>query len=252
MDLGLTGRVAVVTGASRGIGRAIAATLAAEGSAVAVCARDPAGIARSVEELRAAGARAFGIAVDAGDPDALRRFVSDAAEALGPVDIAVANAGGNVEDSSAESWRKSFLIDLMHTVTLAEAVLPGMRARRRGAIVAMGSVVAIEDHSADATAYGAIKRAILYWTRSAARAEAQHGVRINAISPGMIEFPGGWWEHAREALPEVHAEMLARTPLGRPGTAEEVARIVAFLASDAASFVTGTNIVIDGGYLRSA
>jgi 3-oxoacyl-[acyl-carrier protein] reductase len=252
MDLGLRGKVALVTGASRGIGRAIAMTLAAEGCCVAIGARHPQGVEAALAALRAAGARAWGAPVDAGDPAALERFAEDAARAVGPIDIAVANAGGNVEDSSRESWRTSFAVDLMHTVTLAETVLPAMRARRQGAIVAMGSVIALEDHSPDATAYGAIKRAILYWTRSAARAEAPHGIRINAVSPGMIEFPGGWWEHARTALPETHAAMLARTPLGRPGAAEEVARVVAFLASDAASFVTGANVVIDGGYLRTA
>lgn len=252
MDLGLAGKVALVTGASRGIGRAIAELLAAEGCALAVCARDPAGVAATVAALRALGVEAYGEAVDAGEPEALRRFVARASATLGPFDIAVANAGGNVEDSSPASWRTSVAVDLMHTVTLAEAVLPAMRARRSGAIVAMGSVVALEDHGPDATAYGAMKRAILYWTRSAARAEAPHGIRINAVSPGMIEFPGGWWERARREHPEIHAAMLAGTPMGRPGSALEVARVVAFLASGAASFVTGANVVIDGGYVRGA
>ncbi len=243
------GRAALVTGGTRGIGRAIVETFAAEGCSVAFSARHRAGVEEAATALERQGAAVRGEVIDAGDHDALRAWVARTHAAFGRLDVVVANASALVETSTAEDWRRSFDIDLMHTVTLAESALPLLRDG--GSIIAVASMVALEDHGHELAAYGAMKAALLYYVRSLARHVAARGIRVNAVSPGVIKCPGGYWEMAERDLPELWRATLAASPTGRPGTAEEVARAVTFLASNAASFVTGANLLVDGGYTRA-
>ena len=241
--------VALVTGGTRGIGRAIVEAFAGAGYAVAFCARDPAGVATATAALRAQGIAADGRPLDAADHAALRQWVADTHARFGRLDAVVANASALVEACTVDDWRRSFEIDLLHTVTLAEAAAPLMRPK--GAIVAIASMVALEDHGYDLAAYGALKAAIVYYVRSLARHLAPRGIRVNAVSPGVIRCPGGYWELAERELPELWRATMAASPTGRPGTAGEVASTVLYLASDAASFVTGANLVVDGGFSRA-
>lgn len=244
-------RVAMVTGGTRGIGRAIVEALLDEGCAVAFCARNAADVAAAENELAAPGGSVVGRVLDAGDATGLRAWIAETHALFDRLDVVVANASALVERSTPEDWRRSFEVDLMHTVTLAESAVPLMRARG-GSIVAIASMVALEDHGHDLVAYGAMKAAILYYVRTLARSVAGDRIRVNAVSPGIIRCPGGYWEMAERDLPDLWQATMAASPMGRPGTPAEVARAVAYLASDAASFVTGANLVVDGAFTRAA
>ena len=241
--------VALVTGGSRGIGRAIVEAFGRSGHAVAFCARDPAGVVEAVAALAAEGILADWRTLDAADHAALRAWISDIHARHGRIDAVVANASALVEACTIEDWRRSFEVDLLHTVTLAETAAPLMG--ETGAIVAIASMVALEDHGFELAAYGAMKAAIVYYVRSLARRLAPRGIRVNAVSPGVIRCPGGYWEMTERELPELWRATMAASPTGRPGRAEEVARAVTYLCSAEASFVTGANLVVDGGYTRA-
>ena len=246
MDLGLKGRKAIITGGTRGIGRAIADLLAAEGCDIGICARNAAQVEEAVASLRKKGIKAVGSAVDVADGAALKAFIETTATALGGLDVLVANAsgalgGGNDEDS----WRRGFEVDIMGTVRSCEAALPFLEASGAGAIVAVGTVAAVEV-SGPRRAYSGIKAAIVPYIKSLAQNVAAKNVRCNVVSPGTIYFKGGVWNIAEERAPERYKAALARNPLGRMGTPEEVANAVAFLASPRASFITGANLVCDG------
>ncbi|MCU1355963.1 MAG: 3-ketoacyl-ACP reductase [Acidimicrobiales bacterium] len=245
MDLGLDGRRAIVIGGTRGIGRAIVERLIAEGCAVALCARNPDAVASFVAELSAGGAGVFGAAVDAGDHDALRAFVDEAATHLGGLDVFVMNAsgafgGGNDEDS----WRRGVEVDILGTVAGCEAAIPHLSASGSGAIVAVGTVSAIEAVGGR-RAYNSVKAAVIPYIKSIAR-ELAPAVRANVVSPGQVFFDGGVWDYVRQNVPERYDEAIASDPMGRMGEPREVADAVAFLASPRASFISGTNLLCDG------
>jgi 3-oxoacyl-[acyl-carrier protein] reductase len=245
VDLKLKGKKAIVTGGTRGIGRAIAELLAEEGADVAICARHREPIDEAVKALGRKGVKAWGDAVDVADSSALRHWVAAAAEALGGLDIFIANVSALAVAADEASWRKSFDIDVMGTVVGVEAALPLLEKSGAGAVVIIGSVAAVEV-TGPTRPYNAVKAALLPYMKSTAQNYARKHVRVNMVSPGTIYFKGGVWNIREEKQPELFKGALARNPMGRMGKPEEVADAVAFLASPRASFITGANLIIDG------
>jgi 3-oxoacyl-[acyl-carrier protein] reductase len=249
MDLGLKGLNAVVTGGTKGIGRAIAETLAAEGANVSICARNAAEVEQTVAALQARGVKAHGAAVDVADAAALAAWVEASAAAFGGLDIAVANVSALAIGQDEASWQKEFEVDMMGTVRLVNAAMPWLEKSKAAAIVAISSVSGREIDFA-AGPYGTFKAALIHYTQGLAYQLACRGIRANTVSPGNTYFPGGVWEQIRNGNPELYKQALALNPTGRMGTPQEMANGAVFLASPAASFITGTNLVIDGALTR--
>jgi 3-oxoacyl-[acyl-carrier protein] reductase len=248
MDLGLKGLRALVTGGTRGIGRAVVEALAAEGASVAFCARTP-GDATAAPVQVQHGGLVLGYVADVGDQAALREWVTTAAEALGGVDIVVANVSALAIPDSAENWQRSFEVDMMGTVGLVQAAMPYLERSPSASIVTIASVSGREIDFA-AGPYGTFKAAIIHYTQGLAFQLAGKGIRANSLSPGNTYFPGGVWEGIEQGNPSLFTAALELNPTGRMARPEEIARGVAFLASPAASFITGTNLVVDGALTR--
>lgn len=248
MDLKLKGRNAAVLGGTRGIGRAIAETLAAEGAHVALCARNAAQCAEAEAALKATGVRALGRAADIADPASLSAFVAEAAKALGGLHILVSNASALDIGNSAQSWKNGLQIDVLGAVTAFEAALPHLReaaaATGDAAAIFIASVSAAEARTAQA--YGAVKAALIHLAKGLARQHAGEKIRVNVVSPGTVYFKGGVWNMIEETMPEMYKSSLASNPTGRMGTPQEIADTAVFLASPRASFTTGANVIVDG------
>lgn len=249
MDLGLSGKRFLVTGGTRGIGRAVVEGLLAEGAAVAYCARTSQAVTEAQGELAAKGGVAFGSTVDVGDAEALSSWVFASAEALGGIDGVVANVSALAIPESPENWSSSFNVDLMGTVGLVDAALPHLQASGAGSIVTISSVSGREIDFA-AGPYGTFKAAIIHYTQGLAYQLAAKGVRANSVSPGNTYFPGGVWSSIEENDPALFSTALGLNPTGRMATPQEVANAVVFLSSSAASFITGTNLLVDGALTR--
>jgi 3-oxoacyl-[acyl-carrier protein] reductase len=249
MDLGLKGLKALVTGGSKGIGRAAAEILAAEGAHVAICARNGAEVAAAVESLRAKGVTAYGAAVDVADKAALEAWVADAAKALGGVDILVANVSALAVNDDEDAWKAGFATDMMHTVRLVNAAMPHLEASKAASICAVSSVSGRETDFTG-PAYGAFKAALVHYMHGLAVKLAPKMIRCNAVSPGNTYFDGGIWQNIEQNMPDLFKTALALNPTGRMATAEEIARGIVFLSSPASSFTTGTNLVIDGALTK--
>ena len=246
MDLQLTGRKALVTGASRGLGRAIAVELAREGCDLALCARGAEPLEALAKEL---GGTVYTQAVDVADEQAVTGFVETAAQELSGLDIVVSNVSAS-SVKGPDQWRISFQADLLAFVRIAEAAVPYLEQSDAAAIVAIGTTSAFDTlPPTSANSYAALKAAVIEHASGLGHALARKGIRVNTVSPGPIEFPGGDWDRLRQGRPEFYEGIRARIPLGRLGRAEEVARAVAFLASPAASFCTAVNLVVDGGFV---
>ncbi len=245
MDLGLKGKKAIVTGGTRGIGRAIADLLVEEGCHIAICARTAAQVEEAVARFRAKGVKAFGTAVDVADGDQLTRFVKSAAEALGGLDVFISNVGARGGTNDEVSWKRGFEIDVLGTVRGCEAAVPYLEASGGGAIVVVGSTAAVEVVG-QRRAYSGLKAAILPYLKSLARNLAAKKVRANAVSPGSVFFKGGTWDLMQQKNPDRYRQALERNPTGRMATPEEVANAVVFLASPRASFISGVNLICDG------
>lgn len=253
MDLQLAGKRALVTGASRGIGRAIAERLALEGANVAICARNAGAVEDTVKALESKGVKAWGKSVDVRDAASLRSWVENAATALGGIDILVANASALSFGLSIEAFQSAMDVDLIHTVTAVEAAMPYIELSRSGSIVAIGSIGGVEDselNSYTKVSYGAIKAALHFYIKSLARTVAPKGIRANVISPGSTFFDGGAWDRIKRQEPERFHDAVKMIPMGRMAQPEEIANVVVFTASPAASYVTGLNLVVDGAFTR--
>jgi 3-oxoacyl-[acyl-carrier protein] reductase len=254
MDLQLKGKKAIVTGGSRGIGRAIAETLAAEGAEVAICARGQTGVDEVVGALTAKGAKAFGAAVDIADGPALKRWITEAAERMGGLDVLVSNASALTRGAGEEDWKAMYDVDLMGAVRALEAARPFLEkagAENGDAAFIITSSVSAAEASAPG-AYGAIKAALIHFAKGVAREAAPRHLRCNVVSPGTVLFEGGVWGVTRERAPDFFKTMIARNPTGRMGAPEEIAAATVFLASPLSAFTTGINMVVDGGITQRA
>jgi 3-oxoacyl-[acyl-carrier protein] reductase len=249
MDLGLAGMKALVTGGTKGIGRAVAEHFAMEGADVAICARNGGEVAEAVAALAGRGVRATGRALNVADGPALTRWVEDAAAELGGIDIVVSNVSALAIGQDEASWQAEFATDMMGTVRAVNAAMPFLERSKAASIVVIASVSGREVDFA-AGPYGVFKAALIHYAKGLSFQLAAKHIRVNALSPGNTYFPGGVWEKIEHGNPALYQQALALNPTGRMGRPEEMARGVVFLASPAASFITGTNLVVDGALTR--
>jgi NAD(P)-dependent dehydrogenase (short-subunit alcohol dehydrogenase family) len=250
MDLQLRGKRAVITGGTKGIGRAIAEILTAEGADVAICARDEAGVQSALAALSKGGGKAIGNAVDVANGEAVRSWIDRMAAELGGPDIVVPNvsAGGGGR-TGLEAWRANFEIDILGTVNTVEASLPYLEKSGGGAIALISSTAAVEVFRVPQP-YNVMKAGLINYAKNLAYQYAPKNIRVNCVSPGPIFVEGGGWDRTRKANPDVYNTVLGQIPMGRMGTAAEVASAIAYLCCPLASFVTGANLIIDGGFTK--
>lgn len=244
MKLDLEGKNVLITGATKGIGRAIAEAFANEGANIGICARNKDEVAETVAAFNARGVKAVGAAADMADGDAVRGWVEDMAARLGGVDAYVNNVSALGTTTDRETWMRSIEIDILGLVAGCEAVLPHL-VERKGSLVMINTTGAVQVF-AKTTPYPVVKAGGLAYMKYLSFEYAHTGVRINAVSPGSIFFEGGVWDRRRIHEPERYQRMLDLNPMGRFGKPEEVANAVLFLSSGAASFISGTNLVVDG------
>jgi 3-oxoacyl-[acyl-carrier protein] reductase len=250
MDLGLKGKSVLVTGGSKGIGLAIAELFAAEGANVAICARNADEVALVVKALAAKGVKSWGEGIDVADPVALKGWIEGAAVQLGGIDCIVCNVSALAVGDTPETWEKSFRTDMMHTVNSVAAAKPYLEKSKSASIIIVASVSGFEVDFA-AGSYGAMKAALIHYSKGLSSQLIPMGIRVNVVSPGNTYFEGGIWQNIEQGMPDLFKTAMSLNPTGRMGTAQEVAAGVVFLASPVASRVSGTNLIIDGALTKA-
>jgi 3-oxoacyl-[acyl-carrier protein] reductase len=250
MDLGLKGKSVLVTGGSKGIGRAIAELFADEGANVAICARSADEVGNVVKALAAKGVKAWGKPIDVADPAPLKAWVEGAAAEFGGIDAIVCNVSALAVGDTPETWEKSFRTDMMHTVNSVAAAKPYLEQSKSASIIIVSSVSGFEVDFA-AGSYGAIKAALIHYSKGLSNQLIAKGIRVNVVSPGNTYFEGGIWHNIERGVPDLFKTAMSLNPTGRMGTAQEVAVGVVFLASPVASRVSGTNLIIDGALTKA-
>lgn len=251
MDLGLDGKVALVLGASRGIGRGIARSLAGEGAHVALCARGVADLEAAAGEVAAMGVRALPLVADVTEEGVAEELIGGTLDGLGGLDVVVGNVGGNrrgsFEELTDEDWREILELNFLAHVRVARRAVPVMKERGGGALIFTASIWGREAGGPDLAIYNSTKSALISMAKILARELAPHRIRVNTVAPGSIRFSGGSWDRRLKADPEGMAEWVdEHLPLGRFGRVEEVADVVTFLASERASLLTGACVPVDG------
>lgn len=246
MSMILANRRAIVAGGSRGIGRAIALAFAEAGAAISICARGADGLANAAAEFSRGGGTVHSAVCDLSSEEEINRYISEAAAALGGIDILVNNASGFGARDDELSWSTSMTVDVMAAVRASRAALPYLQTSDSGAIINISSISGLRA-STRTPAYGAAKAAIIHYTASQAAMLARHKIRVNCIAPGSIEFPGGVWDRRRQEEPALYERTLKGIPFQRMGRPEEIAAVATFLASPMASWMTGQIIAVDGG-----
>lgn len=251
MDLGLNGAKAVISGGSQGIGLAVAKALLAEGATVSIAARRAEGVDAALQELSELGT-AFGHTCDVADYDATVKWMQAAGEQMGGIDIVVHNAtASGLPDGGPDSWRRNFEIDVLGMVGMSEGALGFLEQSDRAALVQIASITGVEHHDVPISpSYGAMKAASIRHMAQRAQNWGAKGIRCNTVAPGPIYIEGGAWNRIKDNAAALYERDRDWHPSKRMGTAEEVARVVAFLASPAASWVSGTTVRVDGAFTR--
>lgn len=248
MDLGLKGKKVILTGGSRGIGRAALETFAEEGCDVAFFSRNAEQVRETVDSLSRHGGKVIGEAFDMSDLDGYAGWLKSAADRLGGCDIFVAGASASGSGATGD-WDTCYNVDVKGTVIGCETLAPYLEKSDSASIIIMSSTAGFETFIVP-QAFNALKGALVTYSKQLGQQLGPKGIRVNAVSPGPITFPGGNWEAIKAAAPELHQATEAQFALGRWGGPDEVAKTIVFLASPASSYTTGTNIVIDGGYTK--
>ena len=251
MDLGLNGKRAMILGGSRGLGWYTARLLADEGCSVALCARGADGVDRAIEALAQNSAgNHFGSAADLSDGEATRRFVRQGIAELGGLDLLIHSASGFDSVGDEDGWARSFQIDMMAGVRAVDEALPALKESDAASVTFIGSM-ASKYYFRRRNSYGAVKAAMRAYANELAQSFGRDGIRCNVVSPGATYFPGGEWDVVKQERPDFYRNVEKVIPLGRLGTGEEIARIIAFVASPAGMWINSTHVAADGGQVAA-
>jgi len=249
MDLGLKGKKVILSGGSRGLGRAALEHFAAEGADVAFFSRTPDQVAKAAKELEAHGGKVIAEALEvSADLSNYIDWLTRAAEALGGCDVFVHNISSSGAGGSGD-WDMTFNLDIKVAVSSFDTLTEHLAASDDGSVILMSSTAAIETFVRP-QAFNALKAALITYGKQVSQALGPKGIRVNMVSPGPIEYPGGNWSKIKEAKREFYDATVAQVPMGRLGEPDDVAKTVVFLASPASKYTTGTNVIIDGGYTK--